>query len=259
MQCKLCGKEFKNYDALRRHSGKIHKIHAKDLYANVYLDGKHPTCKCGCGEITAWNGHGFKDYLRGHISRIHNNWGHNKSAIEHSAETRRERFKSGEIQVWNKGLDISDPRVASQGKSFSENVTNEMRVQRSLQMRQHRLDGIIPTRYGKDSPNWKGGTSSVSMLVYANNRLYKEWKYPILVRDGFKCIECGNDDYLHVHHDEEWLSDIIEKFMTEINCFDDKQRIAEQVVQYHIENGVSGKTLCAKCHEKYHPSLNFGV
>ena len=34
--------------------------------------------------------------------------------------------------------------------------------------------------------------------------------------------------------------------------------IADAVVDYHINNHVSGITLCGRCHEEKHPSLNFG-
>ena len=88
------------------------------------------------------------------------------------------------------------------------------------------------------------------------------WKYPILVRDGFKCTCCNNTTDLHVHHDGETFSEIIKKVMTlddyeKIDDFEVKKMITDKVINYHIEKNVSGVTLCKDCHNNFHPSLNF--
>lgn len=123
-----------------------------------------------------------------------------------------------------------------------------------------RTEGKIVPLYGKNHSRWNGGTSSISMIVYNDHRLYKDWKYPILVRDGFKCIKCGETTDLHVHHDKELMCEIIKKHMVdgiEDMSFELKETIADKVVDYHINNQVSGITLCRKCHGDIHPSLNF--
>jgi len=129
-------------------------------------------------------------------------------------------------------------------------------------MSQHRKDGTIPTLYGKDSSQWQGGVSSINQIARSSTTLYKEWKYPILVRDGFKCTQCPTTTDLHIHHDTETFSDIIKKVMTiddyeKLEEFDRKKEVADKVVEYHIKNKVSGVTLCKECHNKLHPSLNF--
>ena len=56
------------------------------------------------------------------------------------------------------------------------------------------------------------------------------------------------------------MSEIVRKHVVDkgiVMDFDLKKSIAEKIVDYHIKNKVSGITLCDKCHEKYHPSLNF--
>ena len=63
--CKRCNKEFDNYVSLRKHSSRIHKIKSSDFYVEFYLNGKHPTCKCGCGENVTWFNGEFKEYKRG--------------------------------------------------------------------------------------------------------------------------------------------------------------------------------------------------
>ena len=257
--CKQCKKEFDNYNSLRKHTSRSHKIKSQDFYVEFYLDGKYPSCNCGCGENTNWIGHGFRGYKQGHISRIRNNWGHNKKAIANSAETRRQQYKNGERTVWNDGLaKETDERVKLQGKTCSKSFTDERRERYSTIMRENRLNGVIPTLSGSRHPRWKGGTSSISNIIYASNKLYKEWKYPILKRDDFSCVQCQSTDGLHVHHNKEPLSEIITRFNSDApDNFEIKKMIADEVIDYHIQSDVSGITLCEDCHKEKHPSLNF--
>jgi hypothetical protein len=229
------------------------------------LGGVWPTCKCGCGRKVSWSHElkGFTTYVKGHYSRVHNNWGHNPEAVRKSAETRRKQFVSGERTVWNIGLTKdTDKRVANNGKRVSKTFTEDRKDRYAEIMRENRLDGTVPTLYGKDASRWKGGVSSVNQIARASTVLYKEWKLPILERDGFKCTQCPNTTDLHVHHDKETFSDIIKKVMTiddleHLEEFDRKKEVADRVVDYHIKNNVSGVTLCCDCHGALHPTLNF--
>jgi hypothetical protein len=55
-KCKICEKEFKSLWDLSNHSVQKHGTKAKDIYIDVILNGKPPTCKCGCGEETKFLG-----------------------------------------------------------------------------------------------------------------------------------------------------------------------------------------------------------
>jgi len=202
-------------------------------------------CKCGCGDTVK------NEWSKGHYSRAHNNWGHNPTAIKNSANTRREQFKNGERKVWNKGLTAeTDERVANNMINMHKWArSKEGRKIRSENMKQNRLNGTIPTLYGKDSSQWKGGTSPLSARVYASNKLYKDWKFPILKKAKFKCEECGDNNNLHVHHDKERMADILKRFVKDNNP-------VEKIVDYHIYSKVSGVVLCETHHKKQHPSLN---
>ena len=266
-KCKLCKEvEFEKYTSLSRHMGLTHHVSTDQFYVEYYLNGIWPTCKCGCGERMKYSYQlkSFRDYKKGHIARIRNNWGHNQKALEHSAETRRERFATGEIQVWNKGLTIDDERVKLNiSASTSAINSNPYELhRRSELMAQQRKNGTIPDLKGPQHSQWKGGVSEINILARTDHRLYDEWKYPILVRDKFKCVECGGSDGgLHVHHDKELMCEIVKKHMVDgvvITDFEFKKSIASKIVDYHINNHVSGITLCGKCHEEKHPSLNFG-
>lgn len=263
--CSRCQKEFDNYQSLRKHVGRIHKISSIDFFVEFNLNGEWPRCKCGCGEKVKWDAQNkkFRDLVHGHYSRIHNNWGHNEKAIKASAETRRRQYANGERKVWNDGLNCDDPRVQKNLVKLKEKVKSaEHRKMKSIEMRINRLNGTVPTLSGPNHPQWQGGVSSVNQLARSDRRLYSEWKLPILKRDKFKCTECGNPKDLHVHHNAETFSDIIKKVMTlddfdHINEFDRKRDIVNRVVEYHITNKISGATLCSKCHNKLHPGMNF--
>jgi hypothetical protein len=264
-KCVRCKKSFDEYDSLKRHVGRKHKIHASDFYVEFKLNGELPKCKCGCGQIPKWNkGAGtFRKLCKGHYSRIHNNWGHNKVAREKSAETRRQQFSSGERHIWNEGLTMeNDGRVKTniERSTNSINSSSSELKRRSIFMSEQRKNGNIKILYGPDSSHWKGGVSEVNNIVRSDKRLYEEWKYPILVRDGFKCVECLDSKNLHVHHDKERMCEIVKKHIVDelhVNNFDLKKAIASKIVEYHIQNNVSGITLCGSCHGEYHPSLNF--
>jgi hypothetical protein len=222
-----------------------------------------PTCKCGCGQKVKWSygKKGFVEFSQGHQSRVKNNWGHNKKAQEKSAETRRKQYECGERKVWNDGLTCDDPRVSNYGRLVSKSFDEQKRTEYSERMKRNRINGTVPTLHGPDHSQWKGGVSEINILARTNRRLYDEWKYPILVRDEFKCKDCGNvNGQLHVHHDIETMSEIVQKHTPDeydITDFEFKKSIADKIVDYHIKNNVSGKTLCNKCHGSYHPSLNF--
>ena len=262
--CKHCQKELDSLDSLRIHCAKIHKLSSQEVYDLYFLNGERPKCKCGCDQYVPFRTlqKGYKEWIKGHISRVKNNWGHNKKAINNSAETRREQFKNGERTIWNDGLHKeSDERV----KQYAEKVSNTIKSnkneikRRSIWLSDARKNKKeFQSKYGKESANWKGGTSSINNLVRANKRLYTDWIYPILCRDGFKCIKCGSSSKLEVHHNKETMSEILKHYV-EKDCeytFDEKREIMNKVIDYHISNEVEGETLCRKCHTELHPSYN---
>ena len=263
-KCKRCSKEFETWNSLRKHVSRVHKVNSADFYVEYYLSGVWPVCKCGCGRKVNWNSANgtFRELCKGHYSKIHNNWGHNRKAIEKSSETRRKQFECGVRTVWNDGLTKeSDERVKNNGIQSSIGINSNLNEIKnsSDRMRRCRLDGTVPTLYGINSSQWKGGVSEINNIARSSKKLYDEWKYPILIRDGFKCVKCGNVENLHIHHDKETMSEIVKKHIVdeEPKEFELKKLIAEKIVNYHIENKVSGVTLCGKCHGELHPSLNF--
>jgi hypothetical protein len=261
MQCKICNKEFDKLESLFRHLMKKHSVSSQNAYNEYLLNNNIPTCKCGCGEVPIFRGFikGYGEWIRGHVSRVKNNWGHNEAAINKSSETRRNQYESGKRKVWNDGLtkDI-DERVKLNGIGRKLAFNDVIKSEYSTRMKKMRLDGTIPTKYGKDSANWKGGTSSINNLVRANKRLYEKWIYPILCEQKFSCQKCGSSKNLEVHHNKETMADILHKFVDKSNeyTFDEKRDIMNNVINYHIQNKVSGEVLCRECHKELHPSYN---
>lgn len=124
-KCPYCDERFETYNGLCKHVLKYkahgNNINREQLLTDFKYNGVRPTCKCGCGGYTKIRYEGephFQNYIIGHNDRIHNNWGHNKRAILHSAETRRKQYASGERTQWNKGKKWKDV--------FTEEKINEL-------------------------------------------------------------------------------------------------------------------------------------
>jgi len=260
--CIICKKEFKNGGVMARHIIVNHQMTYREYYHKYILQSDSiPKCECGCGAEMTWTSMEYRKFAKGHYSRVHNNWGHNPKAIEKSAETRRQQYASGERKVWNDGLtkDINES-VKLNGELRAKAYTPDIKKEYASRMSKNRLDGTVPTLHGPDHSQWKGGVSEINVLARSRVKLYKEWKYPIMVRDGFKCVKCGETKPLHVHHDKEEMCEIIARHIVDDikpKTFEEKEIIADAVVDYHINNKVSGITLCGKCHNDLHPSLNF--
>jgi hypothetical protein len=117
---------------------------------------------------------------------------------------------------------------------------------------------------GSKSKNWKGGYSTLAAHCHGNLLLYTQWKYPKLVTAGFKCSTCGSPKELQVHHSKIKMNEIYKLVKGELGISDNdldvednKNKIANAVAKYHIDNNIEGIVLCHDCHKQEHPSLNF--
>jgi hypothetical protein len=276
MKCPICDYEHQKIISLSIHYRSKHNKTSKELYVSLYCNEIEPTCKCGCGESVKFldTTRGFTDYVRGHSSRVKNNFQSEKS-IKNSLATRQKMLETGEWKPftsketgehWSKGLTKeTDERIAKMAETISSN--EEEIKKRSERMRLGRLNGTIQTLYGKDHSQWKGGISCLRSLSYS--RLYKEWKLPKLKEANFKCSICQSNENLEVHHNIETFSSILNKLTKQNNWSVEtwkidpkwneqteyqelKNKIADAVANYHIENNVSGVVLCNKCHDKNH-------
>lgn len=255
-KCPECGEyESDNLDSIRIHCQKRHGITARRLYTLLFLpDGIEPRCACGCDEVTKFLTlqSGFAKYLRGHASRVNNNWGHNKEAQEKSLKKRRDEGLWSKIP-WNKGkTKENDPEFAKVAKRAYG--SEEFRKARSLAMTKNRLLKIVPNLTGSAHPQWRGGTSALQPLV--RSHLHSAWVYPKLKAGGFKCSQCGSINDLEVHHNEERFASILQRAIEALGepgeSFEKKSLIAEWVTNYHVSNNISGVVLCSTCHDLNH-------
>ena len=115
---------------------------------------------------------------------------------------------------------------------------------------------IIPLK--KDNhPYWKGGVSSLQETT--RGKLYHSWSYQKIKSANFVCQKCSNSFKLQVHHDKEKFAEIIQKSLKQFNIsdvtkisFEEKKELENWIVNYHIENNVSGIVLCENCHKLEH-------
>jgi hypothetical protein len=226
-------------------------------------EGTIPTCACGCGQTTKYYDYdrGYAEYIRGHHSRVKNNWGHNEAALAKSQDVRREQIAAGEWKAWNKGeTKETDDRVASLGQKQSSNFTPERRAKRGEIMTKSWQTGVITPLTGSAHSQWKGGVSSLQELT--RSHLYRAWSRPKMVQANFTCQHClgvSAGGGLEVHHDQERFAEILQKAMHHFKVidatqltFEQKQELTLWVIDYHLNNNVSGIVLCEGCHEKAH-------
>src|SRR3990167_430361 len=258
-RCPLCDYENEQIVSLQIHHSRKHKRTAKQLYVDLFHHGVEPTCACGCGEIVRfWTiVLGFAKYKRGHVARVHNNWGHNNDALQKSQDVRRDQIAAGEWQAWNKGkTKETDEHVAAYGDKGHKTIMSnpDERKVRSERLTKGRLDGTVRTLFGKDHSQWKGGVSSVQAL--ARSYVFNVWTYPKLHAANFTCQKCGAKHDLEVHHDKERFAEILQKARLEFGDVTDDfathQAYARWITDYHVQNDVSGIVLCEDCHEKAH-------
>jgi len=211
------------------------------------------SCACGCGAMVKGK------WSWGHHSRV-NNISKRPDIKKRRSESMKERHRNGTMpEVWNSGLTKeTDKRVAEYGISFSKSITVKERANRSVKMSNHRKDGTIPTLSGSSHSQWQGGTSSITQRIRGSHQLYENWKKPILESDRFKCVCCnkGSEEVqLAVHHLEERMASIIQKFIPEDKhelTWEEETDIVDLIVRYHLTDNVQGITLCYGCHELVH-------
>lgn len=134
MKCKECNKEFESLDSLRRHRAQKHEVNAEQTYIDYVLHGVEPKCKCGCDKRPNFISieKGFSNYIRGHASRVNNNWGHNKKALDKSHATQKKMHDDGTLKVWNDGLTVNDKRVRANIDAVMANPDRGNNISKAL-------------------------------------------------------------------------------------------------------------------------------
>jgi len=107
--------------------------------------------------------------------------------------------------------------------------------------------GEIKSKRGPAHWNYKGNKKH--FITKIRSRLYKEWIYPIMTRDNFKCVYCKKSGQLEVHHLIP-LRELIRLCLKnrQIHELDDNEfeELKNCVVKsHHLDDGI---TLCLDCH-----------
>lgn len=115
---------------------------------------------------------------------------------------------------------------------------------------------MAKNRRGERAPRYIDGRTPLRLLL-KNSAKYAVWKKEVLLRDGFKCVDCGiKSGFLHAHHLLPF-SVILGAFLKQYKDIGDKTKLVSMAFQYEkfwdVDNGV---TLCIDCHQKRHPDIN---
>ena len=192
-KCEICDKEFKSLWGLSSHSVQKHDSKPKDLYIKHKLNGDKPTCKCGCGEQPNFLGvrKGFNDFIRGHSSRVNNNWGHNESAQKKSKETLKKKYERGQLTIWNKGLTKDDDSRLDYGEKISTNKERNSKISKALKGRKRpkkvldKLDEGMRNYWSKEENREKRRleqSDRIKQFQY-NNKTLLEKSFEVLLID----------------------------------------------------------------------------
>jgi 5-methylcytosine-specific restriction endonuclease McrA len=124
-KCTICEKVLSNYNGLAKHSARMHNIKGEELYMLHNNITEKPKCKCGCGEeLNYFPTFGYGEYIRGHIAKVTGGF-YSEDGNRKAHETRRERFKTGEIIQWNKGKHYTTEQLEIYQKAWSNPTRNK--------------------------------------------------------------------------------------------------------------------------------------
>jgi len=123
--CNQCNRDFNSLKGLQNHNSRIHKISGAQTYVNFNLAGEWPLCKCGCNQkLNYFPTFGFGEYLQGHSVRSKGGF-YSKEGLQKSLETRKQRFASGELEQWNKGVLMEGEALDKQRERAKDPVRRE--------------------------------------------------------------------------------------------------------------------------------------
>lgn len=149
------------------------------------------------------------------------------------SKSTREKISNANLGrvTWNKGLTKeTDERVRKYGKSGSKSKKGKPNGQKG----KHYINKSL-SQIGKKNPVWKGGVTPKNKLIRDSIK-YSKWRKSVFQRDNYTCQKCldSSGGNLIAHH--------ILNFFSHPN------------LRFNVKNG---RTLCNKCHNKFHKKYGY--
>lgn len=198
-KCLYCEKQFDNYISLSRHSVRMHKIEASQVYVDYHLQGNWPKCKCGCEENlifshakTKSTGNPFgQGYKQGHVARVNGGF-YSPEGAKKSGKTRKERG----VKTWNTGKTYEELKGKEWADNFKQQISdNEQRSKKisetlseKYSVEDHHLLGTTYEEvYGKEKANHLKQLRAESIAKlwseYGNHKSGLELKFDKILDD----------------------------------------------------------------------------
>ena len=133
------------------------------------------------------------------------------------------------ISIAHKGKKLSPEqakKVAEMGRKFWSNPENQKKY------------GFKGKR--EKNPNWQGGIYPLAMLIRTSDKYYN-WRFFILKRNDFQCIDCGSKLQIEADHIIPF------SFLLKKNNITTLEEAMNCKELWDVNNG---RTLCRKCHQK---------
>lgn len=208
--CKICGKEFIEFNSLRIHSSQKHNYTSEQVYLIYKLNGIIPKCECGCGEKPPFDtiNKGFSRFIKGHHNRVKgkNNFHKNPETHKKAIETQKKNWKEGKYKGWwedkseetfykIEGIKEKLRNNKERGKSISKKLKGVPKTEES----KRKLSETQKNRY-KNNPQLRINQSQYRLEWMRKNSKVKTSKLEekfMKILDGVGLIK--DVDYIHNH------------------------------------------------------------
>lgn len=212
-KCPYCPSEYNSYTGLSLHARKTHNAAAAQLQVDYYYNGKWPVCACGCGEELEFGTatpSKFAKYKNNHHQKTKGGFW-TKEGLEKSAQTRRERFATGEIVSYNKGMKeselyseetIAKRLAANKSEARREKISKALKGKEKSPEQKKRL-AEMSRKYWSDPNHTKiSKTEREFEKTLKNLQLEYVGQYPLLTYKYDFCIASNllieiDGDYWH--------------------------------------------------------------
>ena len=187
LNCPLCSNTYKSYIGVSSHLSDTHKIATPIERYMIYHGIKEiPKCKCGCGnnvKFFAGKGGWCGEYLRGHKAKESGFC--TKEGLEKSAETRRQRFASGELIQHNKGIKLEGAALFK-AQEVAKRPERRKKISKALKGKQKSPEHIAKitedrkkywgNQENRDAQRIRRSTYMTNQLINKESNLEKEFK-----------------------------------------------------------------------------------